>query len=197
MAMALIRWDLTGDDGRRVDGEAVYLRHPKPSDYEAWAALRAESANHLQPWEPSWTSDELTRAAYRRRLRRYADDIRDGLAMPFFFLRQSDDALLGGLTFSNIRRGVAQACSLGYWIGAPHVRQGYTRDAARAACRYGFHMMGLHRIEAAVIPTNAASRAVLEGVGFTQEGFARAYLKIAGQWRDHLLYGLVSGDPLR
>jgi ribosomal-protein-alanine N-acetyltransferase len=82
--------------------------------------------------------------------------------------------------------------SIGYWVGEPHVRRGHTVDAVRAVTRFCFERLRLHRVEAACIPTNVASQAVLRRAGFEHEGLARDYLMIDGTWRDHLLFGLVS-----
>jgi [ribosomal protein S5]-alanine N-acetyltransferase len=103
-------------------------------------------------------------------------------------VRHSDGALVGGLTLANIRRGVAQACSLGYWMGLPFVRHGYMTAAVRAVVPFAFATLRLHRIEAACIPTNAGSIRLLEKNGFVREGYAREYLCINGIWQDHLLF---------
>ena len=155
----------------------------------------SRSRAFLQPWEPTWPVDDLTRAAWRRRLSAYAHDIERGLAYPFLVFRESDNAMVGGITLSNIRRGVAQMGSIGYWVGQPFTRQGYTVAAVRAVTRFSFERLGLHRLEAACIPSNEPSRGVLLKAGFTQEGLARAYLRINGIWEDHLLFGLVSPAP--
>jgi ribosomal-protein-alanine N-acetyltransferase len=84
-------------------------------------------------------------------------------------------------------------CAIGYWVGEPFQSQGYTTDAVAAVVRYCFEDLGLHRVEAACQPHNAASRRVLVKVGFAEEGLARRYLKIDGDWRDHVLYGMI--DP--
>ena len=115
-----------------------------------------------------------------------------GLAFPLLVFREMDNAMVGGITLSNIRRGVAQMGSIGYWVGQPFTRQGFTVAAVRAVTEFSFVKLGLHRLEAACIPTNTASRGVLLKAGFTQEGMARAYLRINGSWRDHLLFGLVA-----
>lgn len=177
-----------------VPGEGCYLRPPQARDYETWAGLREESRAFLTPWEPSWPEDDLTRAAYRRRLRRYEGDRERDEAQCFFLFRAADDALLGGLTLSNIRRGVAQAATLGYWMGAPHAGRGWMTRAVAAACRHGFQTMRLHRVEAACLRSNVASRALLERNRFRLEGAARAYLKIDGNWTDHLLYARLEDD---
>src|SRR6516165_5438503 len=108
-----------------VVGDGVVLRPPQMSDYPEWAALREASRNFLTPWEPTWPPDDLTRASFRRRIRRYAEDQRCDLAYPFFVFRQEDNALVGGLTLANVRRGCAQTGNLGYWIGVGHARCGY------------------------------------------------------------------------
>ena len=105
--------------------------------------------------------------------------------------------LMGGLTLGQVRRGVAQTTTLGYWMGKPHAGKGYMAKAVRAAAGFAFQTLRLHRIEAACLPHNTASIRLLEGVGFTREGYARAYLKINGVWQDHVLYGLLENDPVR
>jgi ribosomal-protein-alanine N-acetyltransferase len=178
-----------------ISGDGILLRAPQPADFAEWADLREISRAFLAPWEPTWPADDLTRAAFRRRLRRYAEDQRADLAYPFFLFRQHDNVLVGGLTLGNIRRGVAQAGSLGYWMGAPHARQGYMTAAVRALAGFAFATLRLHRIEAACIPANAASIRLLEKTGFAREGYAREYLCINGVWQDHLLYARLSSDP--
>jgi ribosomal-protein-alanine N-acetyltransferase len=164
------------------------------SDHAEWSELRIKSREFLQPWEPTWPADDLSKSAFRRRLAAYARDIDLDQAYPFFIFRQKDDALLGGVTLSNVRRGVAQMGSVGYWIGLPYVRQGHMLAAVRAVAPFAFQRLGLHRLEAACIPENVASRELLLKAGFRLEGEARAYLKINGVWRDHLLFGMLAGD---
>jgi ribosomal-protein-alanine N-acetyltransferase len=178
-----------------IAGGGVVLRVPQSSDHAEWAALRATSRDFLVPWEPTWPADDLTRGAFRRRLKRYADDQRSDLAYAFMIFRSDDNAMVGGLTLANIRRGVAQAGSIGYWVGAPFARKGYMTAAVRALIPFGFRTLGLHRLEAACIPANIASISLLEKTGFTREGYARSYLCINGVWQDHLLYARLDDDP--
>lgn len=177
-----------------IRGEGVLLRVPRIEDFEEWAQLRAVSRAHLVPWEPAWPEDDLTRAAFRRRIRRYEADIRADLAHPFLIVREADGVLLGGLTLGLIRRGVAQTCSLGYWIGAPHAGQGWMSRAVPVALNFAFEGLGLRRVEAASMPENLASQRVLEKAGFRREGFAREYLCIAGRWRDHVLFAILARE---
>jgi ribosomal-protein-alanine N-acetyltransferase len=187
--MALL--SLGQENGPIVYGDGVWMRPPLMSDYAAWAELRALSREHLIPWEPSWPRDELSRSAFRRRLRHYQREQREDLGYAFLLLEDRTDRLLGGLTLSNVRRGVAQAASLGYWLGTPYTRQGRMTAAVAAAARYAFEELKLNRIEAASMPQNTASIKVLERNGFEQEGYARRYLKINGEWQDHLLFARV------
>ena len=175
-------------------GDGITLRMPQTSDHAEWAALREASRNFLTPWEPTWPSDDLTRGAFRRRLKRYADDQRNDLAYALMIFRNDDNALVGGITLANIRRGVAQAGSIGYWVGEPFARKGYMTAAVRALIPFSFQTLRLHRLEAACIPGNAASVALLERTGFTREGYARSYLCINGAWQDHLLYARLVDD---
>lgn len=172
----------------------VKLRVPQTSDFESWAAVRMESRAFLAPWEPSWPSDDITRSAFRSRIKRYMRDIEDDLAYPFFLTRSDDNALLGALTISNVRRGVAQMASLGYWIGRSFTRQGYMTAAVYAVLPFVFDHLRLHRLEAACLPANLASIRLLKRCGFSEEGRARRYLKINGKWEDHVLFGLLASD---
>ncbi len=192
--MAFFRTVNSTDTAPAIAGAGVMLRAPQPGDYAEWAALREASRGFLTPWEPIWPEDDLTRGAFRRRLKRYAEDQRNDLAYAFLIFRSGDNALVGGLTLANIRRGVAQAGSIGYWVGAPFVRHGYMTAAVRALVPYCFGTLRLHRLEAACIPNNRASISLLEKAGFKREGHARGYLCINGAWHDHLLYARLSDD---
>jgi [ribosomal protein S5]-alanine N-acetyltransferase len=179
-----------------IERYGVLLRPPQMADYAEWASLRERSRAFLVPWEPSWPADDLTRGAFRRRLKRYAEDQRTDQAYAFFIFRQEDNVLVGGLTLANVRRGVAQAGSLGYWLGEPFVRRGYMSAAVKALLPFTFGTLKLHRVEAACIPTNVASIRLLEKCGFMREGYAREYLCINGVWQDHLLYARLASDGL-
>jgi [ribosomal protein S5]-alanine N-acetyltransferase len=193
--MALFRTLSSAEPLPPIAGDGIVLRMPQMSDFAAWAELRETSRKFLTPWEPTWPADDLTRAAFRQRLRRYVEDVRMDQAYPFFLFRAQDNALVGGLALANIRRGVAQAGSLGYWIGTPYIRRGYMTAAVRALIPVAFDALRLHRLEAACIPTNLASIRLLEKTGFRREGYARSYLCINGAWHDHLLYARLQSDP--
>lgn len=178
----------------RLETERMALRLPQHYDFNAWTGLRQESRDFLVPWEPTWAADHLSRKAFTNRVYWAQRASRAGTAIPFFLERSVDGALLGAITIDNIRRGPAQMATIGYWIGAPHARQGYMAEAIGAITRHAFTAMDLSRIEAACLPDNAASRGVLERSGFKYEGVAQSFLQINGRWRTHVLYANLRHD---
>lgn len=194
--MALFRFSTDPPTRPLIRTPNLILRAPQASDYAAWAVLRMESREFLTPWEPVWNEDDLTRASFRLRVKRAAREIATDEAYSLFIVDAQSDALLGGLTLGLVRRGVAQACTLGYWMGQRHAGKGHMTEAVRGALRFAFSDLALHRVEAACLPNNEPSRRLLERVGFRREGEARAYLRINGQWADHLLYAILSTDRL-
>ncbi len=192
--MELLSRFLKKDVCFQIDGHAVFLRTPQMDDFQNWAHVRDESRSFLTPWEPRWSMDELSRHAFRRRIRQCQAELERDEAYPFFLFRASDTALLGGLTFGNVRRGAARAATLGYWMSERHAGQGYMSQGLRLALSFAFTRLDLRRIEAACLPENYASLHLLQATGFQQEGRAREYLNIDGRWSDHLLFALLASD---
>jgi len=180
----------------KLVGERCYLRPPARSDYKEWVAVREASRTFLEPWEPSWGEDALERAVFRDRVARILQEWRLDLGYGFHVFRKSDDRLIGGVNLNNVRRGVAQAANLGYWMGEVYANQGYMTDAVRALLPHAFQGLGLHRIDAACIPENKPSRHLLTKFGFREIGQAKGYLKINGEWRDHLLTSALLEDVM-
>jgi [ribosomal protein S5]-alanine N-acetyltransferase len=193
--MALFRLTPPREAATFIRGDGVFMRPAKMDDYEPWAGLRERSREFLAPWEPIWPADDLTKGAFRRRIKRHAEEMARDEAFPLLVFRARDKALVGGLTLGQIRRGVAQTATVGYWMGECFAGQGYMSRALRAAISYSFSTLRLHRIEAACLPTNHASIRVLEAAGFRREGLARSYLRINGRWQDHLLFAVLESDP--
>ncbi|MEA2782046.1 MAG: [ribosomal protein S5]-alanine N-acetyltransferase [Rhodospirillaceae bacterium] len=183
--------------GPRLETATLFLRRPRLTDWRAWSGLRGASRDFLVPWEPSWPDDALTMAAYRRRLRQMAMEWRGDQGYGFSIFLIQGGVLVGGANLSHVRRGVAQAASLGYWMGAAYAHQGLMGEALTALLPYAFDRLGLHRIEAACLPHNKPSRALLAKLGFRDEGYAAKYLKINGQWQDHVLHALLAEEYRR
>jgi [ribosomal protein S5]-alanine N-acetyltransferase len=174
-------------------GPRVTLRAPRAGDYMAWRNLRRDSRDFLKPYEPRWSEADLSHRVYASRLKRGREEAKAGTDYSFFvFVRQEErEVLVGGLTLSNIRRRAAQFVNLGYWMGREHAGRGLMTEAVGVVIPFVFDSLGLHRIHAAFLPDNLASRRVLEKNGFKEEGFAEKYLQIDGKWCDHVLFGLT------
>ena len=104
----------------RIETERMTLRPPQHGDYAAWSNLRQEGREFLVPWEPSWAPDHLSRKAFSNRVYWAARAVSNGTAIPVFLIDRRAQTVLGALTLDNIRRGPAQAGSMGYWLGCDH-----------------------------------------------------------------------------
>jgi ribosomal-protein-alanine N-acetyltransferase len=178
----------------RIETDRLVLRLPQHGDYRAWVELREASADFLQPWEPAWAPDHLSRKSFTNRVYWAQRSHSQGSALALFLTRKGEGDVIGAITLDNIRRGPSQSATLGYWIGQPHARQGYMREAIVALSHHAFRRVDLSRLEAACLEENAASRALLEASGFKYEGVAQSYLQIAGRWRNHVLYASLRSD---
>ena len=179
---------------KKLTGERVFLRPPKRRDALKWQKLRMSSKSFLVPWEPSWDASSCTRRAYLRYFKNSNYLANMDKAYSFLIFKTDDKTLLGGINIGNVRRGVSQSASLGYWIGEKHSRNGYMKEALKLLLPSLFIDLRLNRIEAATLEENIASKNLLKKIGFKKEGVLRKYLKINGTWRDHILYGLLEND---
>ncbi len=176
-----------------LSGQRVLLRLPQNRDYDDWYRLRRASQDFLRPFEPRWTEADLTRRVYSMRVRRARQEAEEGTDYTFFiFLPEGRrEILVGGITLSNIRRRAAQFVNMGYWMGKDYAGKGLMSEAVGLTLPFIFDTLDLHRVHAAFLPTNTASRRVLEKNGFVEEGYAKHYLQINGRWEDHVLMGLT------
>ena len=179
---------------KKLTGERVFLRPPKRRDALKWQKLRMSSKSFLVPWEPSWDASSCTRRAYLRYFKNSNYLANMDRAYSFLIFKTDDKTLLGGINIGNVRRGVSQSASLGYWIGEKYSRNGYMKEALKLLIPSLFVDLRLNRIEAATLEENIASKNLLKKIGFKKEGVLRKYLKINGTWRDHILYGLLEND---
>jgi [ribosomal protein S5]-alanine N-acetyltransferase len=169
-------------------GRRVFLRRPAGRDQNEYLTLRRRSAAFLKRWEPAAPRGKTAAEGFAEWLRTSRGDRHAKLLI----CRVEDGAILGAINFNEIVRGPAQSAFLGYWIGAPHARQGYMTEALQLALRHGFGTLGLHRVEANILPGNRVSIALARRAGFRREGYSPGYLKIAGRWEDHERWALVS-----
>jgi len=186
-------WFLTSDATPELRLHGLLLRAARASDYDAWQKLRRQSHAFLKPFEPRWGESDLTKFVFKSRLKRSRQEANSGSEFCFLIFKcdQDQEELVGGLTLSNIRRRASQSATLGYWMGVDCTGQGIMSNAVAAIIPYVFNNLCLHRLQAASLPHNKPSRAVLEKNGFNEEGYAENYLQIDGMWQDHVLYALT------
>jgi ribosomal-protein-alanine N-acetyltransferase len=181
----------------RLVTERLVLRPPRTSDVpELRRALRA-NATHLRPWSvaPAPGEDPASLTSVSRAVLRQRREWKRGQSFVLFVTPRDDDArVIGRVTLGGILRGAFQNAYLGYWIDADQQGRGLMTEAVRAATTFAFRAVGLHRVQAAVMPTNKASLRVLEKAGYRREGFAARYLCIAGTWEDHALFAVTSEE---
>jgi len=177
-----------------LSGPRVELRPLTGGDFDLWRAVRERSREWLEPWEPlpePTSPDPATDAeAFRARcgawVRQRHFDTAYGYGM---FLHEG--AFIGEVSLGSVQRGPFQSAFVGYWVDAEHAGQGYVPEGVAVILRYGFEELGLHRIEAAIVPRNAASRRVMDKLGLREEGLAERFLQIRGVWEDHVRYAIT------
>ena len=172
--------------------ERLTLAILDPDQAELESAFYQRNQRHLAPWSPIRTTEYFSTEQIRRRLDIQASAFEAGLAMHFALLTLDGQQMIGACNFSGLIRGAFQACYLGYHLDEKHQGQGLMAEALEAGIGYMFDTQNLHRIMANYIPGNERSARLLERLGFEEEGYAKAYLNIAGRWQDHVLTALVN-----
>lgn len=175
-------------------GPRVCLRAPRASDAPRIVEIRARSSEFLRPWVPVPGPDEFDVTLARARIQRDRRDIRADRHYRFCMTLGEAGPVIGRVALSQVFRGIFQNAYLGYWIDVEHHGRGLTTEGVRLALDVAFREIGLHRVQAAIMPHNAASLCVARKCGFRQEGRAERYLQIAGQWQDHLLFAVTAED---
>ena len=177
-----------------IETERLILRPPHHNDFNHWVQLRTDSRDFLSPWDPVWSDEHLILKNFTNRVYWAQRAVKNGSGCPLFLIRKTDRSLIGAVTLDNIRRGPAQAGTLGYWTGQAYARQGYMKEAVNSVVLHAFRKLDLSRVEAACLPENQPSRGLLESCGFKYEGVAQSYLQISGRWRTHVLYASIRHD---
>ncbi len=190
--MKLARHDVEAGGGFRLEGRRVLLRQLEVRDFEAWRESRSRCREWLRPWEPrpagagmaaeDWTSFQA-RLSSRERERQ--------LGSGYGFGSFIGDVFAGEVTISSIQRGPFQSAYIGYWVDQRFAGQGIAPEATCLVMRFAFEVLGLHRIEIAIVPRNGASRRVAEKLGLRIEGIAERFLEINGVWEDHVRYAMT------
>jgi [ribosomal protein S5]-alanine N-acetyltransferase len=170
---------------------AIYLRRLEVADAEALLEMLLRDRAFLDQWEPTRPEGFYTLEKHQKRLELLEGD--ENFADFGIFLAAGDE-LVGRIQLSGISRGPFENAYLGYFVSERHNGRGYATEAVRQVVDAAFGELGLHRVQAAVMPRNLGSVRVLEKAGFREEGFAPRYLQIAGVWEDHKLYAVTAEE---
>jgi [ribosomal protein S5]-alanine N-acetyltransferase len=178
-------------------GPRVQLRPLKASDWTQWRDVRVRSRDWLEPWEPlgePGASDPVSDAeAFKARCGAWERQRHFDAAYGFgIFLKKGE--FIGEVSLGSVQRGPFQSANVGYWIDEGHAGLGYMPEAVALVLRYAFEELGLHRVEAAIVPRNKRSRRVVEKLGMRDEGTSERFLQIRGVWEDHVRYAFTLED---
>ncbi len=158
--------------------------------------IRLTNKSYFKPWDPPLPDRYFTLDGQIETIREFRHARSQGSAVGFGVFLQDSNTLVGRVALRNIQRGAAQTCTLGYFIDQRYANLGYTTDAAGLLVKFAFDELKLHRVEAAVMPKNAASIRVVEKLRFRREGLARWFLFIDDAWKDHYIYAITKPQEL-
>ena len=171
------------------------LRPLKASDFDAWQAVRVRSRDWLEPWEPlgdPGTPDPSTDPeAFKARCGAWDRQRHFDAAYGFGIFVGKGGPFVGEVSLGSVQRGPFQSANVGYWIDESYAGQGFMPEAVALVLRYAFEDLGLHRVEAAIVPRNDRSRRVAEKLGLREEGTSSRFLQIRGVWEDHVRYAIT------
>jgi len=170
----------------------LYIRHPAKGDRAEWCELWDASWNFLKPWFPRPTSAAAGAADSRFSSMLNTCNLHTG--QQHLVCRRSDDRIVGMVNLGQIFHGPFRNCYMGYWVGEAFAQNGYTSEGVRLVLQRAFGKLELHRVEANIIPQNDASISLARRIGFREEGYSPRYLKIAGQWQDHVRFAMTLED---
>jgi len=152
--------------------------------------------SHLTPWEPLRPAGYHSKEAWLQRCHQFEREYQQGTALRILAIRANESDILGVCFFTNVSRGVFQACNIGYSVSAAHGGKGIMTELVKGSVDYLFEHLDLHRVMANYVPENHRSARILEKLGFEKEGYAKSYLQIAGTWRDHILTAKINPNHL-
>ncbi|CAM3291501.1 MULTISPECIES: GNAT family N-acetyltransferase [Saccharibacillus] len=174
--------------------ERLELRPFTPEEAGELLELRRANEKFLEPLEPIRSDGYLTLAGQQTEIMQSEQGRTRDQAYVYAIRLLGSGQLLGRAALTGIVRGPFQNANLGYFLDENHNGQGYMTEAVLAVLELAFVKHRLHRVQAGVMPRNAKSRRVLEKAGFRQEGMAERYLKINGEWEDHMLFAITVED---
>jgi len=177
-----------------ITTERLLLRLLEPEEGGLLITYLDENREHLAPWEPTRTEKYYSTDFCELEIKKNQAGFFQGhsLKLAAFFKELPEGPVVGVCNFTNIIRGVFQACFLGYSIHHKYEGKGLMYEALEAGIDFVFEKLKLHRIQANYMPHNERSAKLLQKLGFQREGYAKDYLKIAGNWEDHILTAKIN-----
>lgn len=177
-------------------GRRVLLRHLEAADFPKWQEVRRRNIEWLTKWEPARLpgSPDVVEDAQAFSIRCSARQRERQLGTGYGFGIFVDGTFGGEINLNSIQRGPFQSCYVGYWIDEAMAGNSYVPEAFVVAARFAFEELNLHRVQAAIVPRNVASRRVVEKLKLRDEGTAERYLEIDGVWEDHIRYAMTSEE---
>lgn len=172
----------------------IELRHLTMKDAPELLAFKIRNRAFLQPFEPIRTEQHFTLESTQLELASDEQNQISGLCCIFGVFHKQSGQLVGRIALTGISGGAFLNAYMGYAIDQAHNGQGFATMAVKYSVQHAFEQLGLHRIQAGVMPSNKASLRVLEKAGFREEGLAKHYLRINDRWEDHVLLAITQED---
>jgi [ribosomal protein S5]-alanine N-acetyltransferase len=177
----------------RLEGTGLYLRPHEPGDAPALLDVVVRNRDFLSGFEPPRPEGHYTLEGQKLLVQVDRERWDAGVRYAFGIFLPSG-RVAGRVALDNVVMGAWHNATLGYYVDRELNGRGLCTRAVALVAQFAFEHAGLHRIQAAVMPHNAASVRVLEKVGFRHEGLAKRYLFIDGAWEDHDIYALTVED---
>lgn len=175
----------------KLESERFLLVSLDSTDTEQYFDYLVRNAEFFRKWSPEYEKDYYSVWYHKNWLEGTQKDFVEGRQIMFgVYYKTNPNRIIGTVSFSNIIKGIFQSCFLGYRIDENEIKKGVAAESIKAGIDYIFNVEKLHRIEANIMPVNAASVKVAEKLGFANEGLAKKYLKVNGVWEDHYHYVL-------
>ena len=177
-----------------IESKRWVIRLPKEQDALRLQKYYVENKVFFKPWMPTYAPNRFNLGYIEASIMVFLDYYEKEKLLPFLILHPITEEIIGSITYSQIQRGVAQYCCVGYNIAEKWNGMGIATETLKATNRYVFEVLRLHRIEANILPINKGSIRVVEKLGFVEEGLCKGLLKIDGHWQDHLRFGLINPE---
>jgi ribosomal-protein-alanine N-acetyltransferase len=170
------------------------LRPLAVEDEDAFVRMLRESADAWAPWTPEVDPSLTPRGRFERELQRTRLGSRAGSHLRLVGVEPGGE-IVGLFALNEIVRGVFQSAYASWQVAADRMGAGLGTEGVRALLDVAFAEpdsgIGLHRVQANIMPANGPSLRIAEKVGFRREGLAPRYLRIAGRWEDHVMHGIT------